>query len=106
MRLLLDGSLPRRLRDHLPGHQVSTVVEAGWGGVKNGELLRLAGTEFDVFVTADRNLRHQQNLAALPIAVVVVVAASNELPVILPLVPDLMAAMSSLQPRSLVEVGA
>lgn len=106
MRLLLDESLPRRLRDHLPGHEVLTVIDAGWGGVKNGELLRLAGSEFDAFITADKNLRYQQNLDTLPVAVVVLKAISNELAVLRPLVPDLIASLSSLQPNALVEVGA
>lgn len=104
MRLLLDESLPRRLRTYLPDHRVSTVVEMGWGGVKNGELLQLAATDFDAFITADQNLRHQQNLSTLPLSVVVLVASSNELPVLVPLIPDLVEALTSLQPRSFVEI--
>ena len=71
MRLLLDESVPRRLGRHLPGHDVKTVVEMGWGGVKNGVLLALAAKDFDAFITVDRNLPYQQNLAALPVSVVV-----------------------------------
>ena len=63
MRILLDESLPHELRDDLPGHAVKTVTEAGWTGVRNGELLRRAAESFDVFVTADQNLQYQQNLA-------------------------------------------
>jgi len=74
MRILLDESLPRRLRRSFAGHEVVTVVEAGWSGVENGELLRLAATRFDVFVTADQNLQFQQNLSALPLTVAVLVA--------------------------------
>jgi hypothetical protein len=77
----------------------------GWLGVKNGELLRLAGSEFDAFITPDRNLRYQQNLSKLPISVVVVAAPSNELPALLPLVPDIERALATLRPRILVEVG-
>ncbi len=51
MRILLDESLPRRLRSIFAGHEVVTVVEAGWSGVKNGDLLQLAAARFDVFVT-------------------------------------------------------
>lgn len=57
MRVLLDESLPRRLRQELPEHEVSTVPEAGWAGKGNGELLRLAEPAFEVFVTMDRQLR-------------------------------------------------
>ena len=54
MRLLLDESVPRRLVRHFPAHEVKTVVEMGWGGVKNGALLKLAGREFDVFIVTVR----------------------------------------------------
>ena len=68
MRVLLDECVPRALREQLPGHDVKTVVEAGWAGVKNGELLRLAAQRFDVVLTVDRNLEYQQNLEAIPAA--------------------------------------
>ena len=71
MRLLLDESVPHRLRRALPEHVVKTVVEMGWSGVKNGASLAIAATEFDVFVTVDKNLPYHQNVATLPIAVVV-----------------------------------
>ena len=106
MRLLLDESVPRRLRQFLPNHQVRTVVEMGWSGIKNGELLRLSASDFDVFITVDKNLQYQQNLSALPIAVVVLHAQSNELHILMPLVPDLEAILVSLQPCRLVQVGA
>ena len=104
MRLLLDESLPRRLRLALPAHSVKTVVEMGWGGVKNGKLLTLAAEQFDAFLTVDRNLQYQQNLAALPIAVVVLEARSNELPYLLPLVPKLNDALTRLQPRGFATI--
>ena len=53
MRLLLDESIPVKLRRALPDHDVRTVVEMGWSGVKNGKLLELAADEFDALVTAD-----------------------------------------------------
>ena len=77
MRILLDEDLPRRLAALLVGHEVSTVPRRGWAGIKNGKLLGLAGAEFDVFVTMDGNLEFQQNLASLPIAVLVIEAVSN-----------------------------
>ena len=76
----------------------------GWGGIKNGELLTRAGAEFDAFVTVDKNLRYQQNLAKLPLTVVVLDAHSNELPVLLPLLPKLEAALQSLQPNAYVQI--
>jgi len=106
MRLLLDESVPRRLRGALPAHSVRTAVEMGWGGVKNGALLVLAAAEFDAFITVDRNLPFQQNIATLPIAVVVLIAHSNELQSLLPLVPRLEEALGTLQPGTLVQIGA
>jgi predicted nuclease of predicted toxin-antitoxin system len=70
MRLLLDESVPQRLRRALPNHEVKTVVEMGWGGIKNGDLLALAAPSFDAFITVDKNLPYQQNLSSLALAVV------------------------------------
>ena len=106
MRLLLDESVPYRLRRSLPAHSIKTVVEMGWSGVKNGALLTLAAAEFDAFITVDQNLPYQQNVAALPIAIVVLMTHSNELQALLPLVPHLEETLTTLQPRSLVQIGA
>lgn len=65
MCVLLDECLPRRLKRELPDHEVRTAPEMGWAGVENGELLRLASGEFDVFITVDRSLEFQQNLSDL-----------------------------------------
>ena len=74
--------------------------------MKNGALLALAATQFDAFLTADKNLPYQQNLAALPLAVVVLSAHSIEYPVLLSLLPDLERALANLQPRVCITVGA
>ncbi len=100
MRLLLDESVPSRLRRSLTDHSVRTVVEAGWSGIKNGRLLALAATEYDAFITVDKNLPFQQNLEKLPIALVVIDAVSNELSVLLPLVPALLRELASLKPQT------
>ncbi len=62
MRVLLDECVPKRLKRELSGHDVSTVVEMGWSGVKNGKLLALAAAEFDCFLTVDANIENQQHL--------------------------------------------
>ena len=93
MRILLDESLPIELCDELSGHAVRSVRDMGWSGLKNGELLRRAAEQFDVFVTADQNLQYQQNLRALPVAVIVLVAKSNRIQSLKPLVPDILAAL-------------
>ena len=105
MRILLDESLPIELRDELTAHAASSVQEMGWSALKNGELLRRATAQFDVFVTADQNLQYQQNLQTLPLAVAVLVAKSNRIQSLKPLVPELLSALASLQPRTLVRVG-
>jgi len=71
MRILFDQSTPVPLKQHLPGHQIQTAFELGWSRLTNGELLAAAEGKFDVFVTADRNLRYQQSLAGQKLAVVV-----------------------------------
>lgn len=65
MRLLLDECLARNLKRDLVGHDVKTVVEAGYSGMKNGALLRAASANFDVLITVDRNLPFQQNIGSL-----------------------------------------
>ena len=106
MRILLDEDLPRRLARLLVGHEVSTVQRSGWSGVKNGKLLALAAPEFDVLVTMDQNLEFQQNMAALPIAVLVVAAASNRLRHLVPLVPAILKELNHIPPKALRRVGA
>jgi predicted nuclease of predicted toxin-antitoxin system len=106
MRLLLDESVPSRLRRALPKHDVRTVGEMGWSGVKNGKLLALAAVDFNAFITVDKNLPYQQNLATLPIAVVVLDAISIELPALLTLMPALEVQLSSLKPRAYVRIAA
>jgi uncharacterized protein DUF5615 len=98
MRLLLDESLPRRLKHRLAPHEVRTVPEMGWAGRKNGELLRLAQDQFDVFLTADQKLHSQQNLPLFRIAVVVLAAPSNRLRDLEPLVGKLLDSLTGLKP--------
>ena len=102
MRLLLDESVPATLRRDMPGHDVRTTVEMGWSGVKNGELLGLAAKSFEAFVTIDKNMPFQQNLAALPIALIVLDAISNEAHVLRALLPALERELVSLRPRTYV----
>ena len=71
MRILLDECIDRRFAKELEGHEVMTVPQVGWAGIKNGELLTRAQSKFDAFVTVDRNLAFQQNIPQFTIAVVV-----------------------------------
>jgi predicted nuclease of predicted toxin-antitoxin system len=105
MRILLDESLPRRLRGVFTGHDVVTVVEAGWSGVTNGELLQLASKHFDLFVTADQNLQYQQNLDVLPIAVAVLVARDTRFVSLRFPAEELLSQLPGLVPRSFLRCG-
>lgn len=106
MRILLDESLPRGLKGLLEGFDVVTVPEQGWQSMKNGELLRRASSDFDVFVTADQNLEHQQNIASFPLAVVVLVATTNRLEAYVPLVKNLGEAVRAARPGTVTRVAA
>lgn len=106
MRILFDESLPLPLASRLVGHEVSTVSRESWTRLTNGELLRRAAEKFDVLLTADQNIEFQQNLVTLPIAVVVLVADSNRLESLEPLVPDVLTALGDLKPRTLLRLGA
>jgi len=79
LKLLLDECVDRRLAAHLTGLSVRTVADMGWSGIKNGQLLALAQSEFDIFVTVDRNLSFQQHLPKFSVAVLLLVVPSNRL---------------------------
>jgi hypothetical protein len=104
VRVLLDESLPRPLAELLVGHDSRTVAGMNWTSLENGALLREAATAFDVLLTADQNIEFQQNLKTLPIAVIVLVAQSNRLESLEPLIPAVLRALSALVPRTLVRV--
>ena len=104
MRILLDESVPNRLGALLTGHTATSVQRRGWTSVKNGKLLALAAREFDLVLTADRGMEYQQNLAILPVSIVVVVARSNRLEDLAPLVPAILSVRDELEPRSFRKV--
>jgi predicted nuclease of predicted toxin-antitoxin system len=97
VRVLLDECLPRRLKRDLVGHETMTAAEMGWAGKRNGDLLRLAAREFDVFLTVDRNLQHQQNLVSFDIAVIVLIAMGNSLADLRPLIPGVLRHLDTVR---------
>jgi predicted nuclease of predicted toxin-antitoxin system len=101
VRVLLDECLPRRLKRELVGHDARTAPEMGWASKTNGELLALAIGQFDVFLTADRNLSYQQDVSSFDIAVVVLVARSNSLEDLRSLAPRLLEVLPTAR-RGLV----
>ena len=105
MRVLLDEQLPRQLAGYLLGHDVRTVQQQSWAGLKNGALLTEAeAAGFSVLVTGDQNLEHQQNLTKRKLGVVVLQAASNALEDLLPVVAAALAAIDSVQPGQVIRV--
>lgn len=105
MRILLDECVPQPLRQEFLGHDVSTIREMGWVGKKNGELLALMTIQgFEVFLTADQNLRYQQNLHATGVAVIVLVAVSNRIADLKPLMPSVLAALHLIKPGEVIEI--
>jgi len=104
MKLLIDECLPRALKRLLGDHTCRTVQEMGWAGKKNGLLLSLAEPEFDVLITMDQGFEHQQNLADRRIALLLLVAPSNQLEDLAPVVPSALAALAGIQPGSVVRV--
>ena len=105
VRVLLDECLPRRLTRDLVGHDARTAPEMGWASKRNGELLRLAEREFDVFLTVDRKLQHQQNLPTLSIAIIVMVARTNTLLDLRPLIAEVLRVLPTAKPGQALIVG-
>ncbi len=106
MRVLLDECVPKRLKRELTGHDVSTVPDMGWAGIKNGKLLALAGTQFECFLTVDANIEKQQHLPEIPVAILLVRAVRNDPDTLVQLAPAIREALATVQPRQFVKVGA
>ena len=105
MKVLLDENLPHALRHELPGHDVFTVHYPRWDGTKNGLLLRnAAAAGFDAMITMDSGINYQQNLATLPLAIVVLEALSNDVDDLRPLLPKLNAQLPTLTKNSVTRV--
>lgn len=97
MKILLDECLDRRLAKEIIGYEVQTVPQMKWAGIKNGDLMRLAENEFDVFITVDRNLSFQQNLPKFNLAVLVLRAQSNRLTDLLPFAQKIIEILPNLE---------
>jgi len=106
MRILIDECLPKKLKRELVDCIVFTVQEKGWSSLKNGELLRVSASEFDVFITADQNIEYQQNLSLFDIAVVVLVAPHNRVESLQPLIPKLNEVLKITQPGEIILISA
>lgn len=105
MRVLLDENVDRRIKRFFDArHEVFTVADKGWTGKKNGELLGLAQREFDAFVTTDRGIPHQQDIARLDLTVIILEARSTTIEDLTPLMQRVNAALERPDPGTAVSV--
>lgn len=106
MKVLLDECLPKKLKREIANNNYSviTVPEQGWAGTKNSNLLRLAATEFDVFITIDNNLSAQQNLTNIDLAVIVLSAQNNRIETLKPLVSKIQQILTNISAGEIVYI--
>jgi len=98
MKVLLDECVPTRLKSHLKHFDVSTVVEMGWSGVKNGKLMSLCEIHhFDIILTIDKNMMYQQNLAKYPITVVIFNSLTSKLEELISFIPSFSTQVSQFK---------
>ena len=107
MRVLLDEQLPRQLVPYLVEHEVRTVQQEAWAGLKKGALLTKAENDgFEVLITGDKNMPFQQNITKRRLGVLVMVAPSNAIEDLLPVVANALAALTTIQAGQVVRVEA
>ena len=105
MKILFDHNLDRRLKNHFSGYESATTQELGWADVLNGELLSFAERDgFDVLLTADSNIKNQQNLTSRSIAILILRAFDNRLTTHLEMISDIISAMARIRSGQVVEV--
>jgi predicted nuclease of predicted toxin-antitoxin system len=106
MKILLDECLPLDFRRSFSGHDAHTVEWAGFKGKKNGELIEaaeLAG--YDVLLTVDQGVPHQQNLAGRKLSIIVVLSSTNQIEDLLPLADAILSALNTITLGQIVPVG-
>ena len=96
MRIILDENVPKPLMEWLLGHEITSVQNEGWSGIRNGELISRIDQFFDLFITADKNLRYQQNLRNRHIAILEL--PTNRWPKLIPLKDRIMREITGIQP--------
>ena len=102
MKLLLDEDLDPRIRHEFANHDARTVKYMGWLGEKNGELLKLARDQFDVFVTCDQSIPYQQNLTQDDVAILIFRAKTNSLKRLQPLIPQALKNLKNIRRGEIV----
>ncbi len=105
MRILLDECLPRKLKFEIEAELIKTVPEAGWASKENGDLLVLAETDFDVLITNDQNMQHQQNLSKFDLAFLVLISPTNDIEDLKPLMPAVNETLKTIQTGEIKYIG-
>lgn len=102
MKIILDECVPSIVKRGLPEREIVTVQDMGWAGIKNGQPLKLVNEQFDVFITSDKNLCHQQNLSSFELAVILL--PSNQVPIVHALLLQLDAELDTITPKDFIEI--
>ena len=105
MKVILDECLPRRILRDLSDHSATTVPRQGWAGITNGVLLERVEPEFDVFITMDSNIMHQQNMDELKVCLVVLHGTNSNYETLQPLVPEIRLAVDHAKSGSIIHIG-
>ena len=106
MRVFLDECVNRKLARELIGHDVRSARQLGWHGLKNGTLLRKVAGQFEIFLTLDRAMEHQQNVSVLPFAIILLRTPTNRMRDLKPRVPLLLEAMDNAPVGMVTTVGS
>jgi len=105
VKIFFDHCVDHRLRRLLIEHEIHTAYRMGWHEKKNGELLSLVeGAAFEVFLTVDQNIKHQQSLSSRTLKFIVLIGSDNRYETLAPLVPKVTDALTKISPGELVEI--
>jgi hypothetical protein len=102
MKVVFDKCVPRPLRGQLPGHEILTAAEMGWGELENGNLIRAAEEQFEAIITSDRQWKYQQNLSGRKLAILVL--PTNRWVIVRELAPKIRDALATLRPGDYIEI--
>lgn len=102
MNIILDENIPKYLKSILSEYEVSTVQEQGWSGMSNGDLLSIIEDSFEVFITADKNLKYQQNLINRKVAIIQLY--TNRLLLLKNIEGKILQELSRIKPGQYIEI--
>jgi hypothetical protein len=102
LKILLDEGVPKIIQRRLNRHLISNVEDMGWRGIKNGALLDLMAGQFQVLITADKNLPFQQNLKKRQVSAIILPA--NDVPTVVQLLPEIEQALAMIAPGESIEL--